>query len=88
MYTKEDKQELVYSILEGLDMVGDVYAKEIIEEALEVYTIIKQTTIQYCQSCGKAFTKEELVYYALIDNNIVCQNCSTVHYQKYLRIVK
>lgn len=73
MYTKEEKQELIYSILRALDMVEDIYAKEKIEEALEVYTIIKQTTIQYCQSCGKAFTKEELVYYALIDNNIVCK---------------
>lgn len=89
MYEQDkEEQELINRILDRLGMVGDKSAKEELRAVLEVYRIVKTTSIQYCQSCGKDFSKEELVYFALIDNNIVCQKCGEVHYQKYLRVVK
>lgn len=47
---------------------------------------IRRSHVSYCQSCGRDFKSPELVYYAPIDNNIVCEACSMVHKDRHLRI--
>lgn len=42
---------------------------------VEIFT----TTVYYCQSCSRDFNNLELVYYANIDNNIICKDCSIEH---------
>ncbi|MFA4834881.1 MAG: hypothetical protein WC749_02250 [Dehalococcoidia bacterium] len=37
---------------------------------------IKQTLIPYCQACGTTFAHLDIVYYAPLDGNIVCAECS------------
>lgn len=47
---------------------------------------IKRTPVSYCQVCGRDFISPELVYWAPIDNNIVCAKCSDIHRDRQLRI--
>ena len=47
---------------------------------------IKKTPISYCQVCGKDFEHLDIVYYAPIDNNIVCAECSKIHKDRSPRI--
>ena len=52
----------------------------------EGYFSIKRTPIGYCQVCGRDFISPELVYFAPIDNAIVCSECSEIHRDRELRI--
>lgn len=47
---------------------------------------IRRARVSYCQSCGRDFMSPELVYYAPIDNTIVCSKCAQVHRDRQLRI--
>ena len=47
---------------------------------------VKRAVVTHCQVCGKDFNSPELVYYAPIDNNIVCSVCSEIHRDRQLRI--
>lgn len=40
---------------------------------------IKPTPISYCQSCLRDFRPGEVVYFASVDNTIVCSDCAKVH---------
>ncbi len=48
--------------------------------------LISETAISSCQNCGKYFIAPELVYFAPIDNTIVCSECAQVHRDRGLRI--
>ena len=52
----------------------------------EGYFSIKRTPINYCQVCQRDFISPELVYFAPIDNTIVCSGCAQVHQDRELRI--
>lgn len=88
------KKELVENILEELSEVIIITGtkkrnfEEAINRALQGYEVIKTTGIDYCQSCGKDFKSKEAVYYAPIDNNVVCEKCSRVHEDREIRIVR
>ena len=43
------------------------------------YTTIKITRQGYCQACSKNFKNYEVVFYAPIDNNIICRDCINAH---------
>lgn len=47
---------------------------------------IKRTPVSHCQNCGRDFDSPELVYFAPLDGNIVCQECSRIHRDRQLRI--
>lgn len=47
---------------------------------------IKRAAVSYCQVCARDFKSPELVYFAPIDNNIVCRKCSGIHQDRQLRI--
>lgn len=47
---------------------------------------IKRTPCKYCLVCGRDFISPELVYFAPIDNNVVCKSCSEIHKDRQLRI--
>jgi len=49
---------------------------------------MKTTPIRNCQSCGKQFTDGDIVYYARLDNNIVCPECSYGHSIREKRLVE
>lgn len=88
------KKELIESILEELSEVTSInwnmkeHYQKAINRALQGYEVIKTTGISYCQSCGVDFEPQEVVYYAPIDNNIVCQKCSRVHEDREIRIAR
>lgn len=91
---ERSKEELIDRIVEGMEEcdkhninIMECY-KKAIRFAISDFTVVEETSINYCQSCGKDFNKGDLVYYAIIDNNIVCSKCSEVHIQKHLRIVQ
>lgn len=48
--------------------------------------LILEADVSYCQNCGRDFISPELVYYAPIDNTIICSKCSEVHRDRRLRI--
>lgn len=50
------------------------------------YAEIKVTRISYCQSCGINFVDPEIVFFAVIDNNIVCRECAKAHTTKEPRL--
>lgn len=50
------------------------------------YAEIKVTTTTYCQSCSKDFEDPEIVFYAPIDNTIICKECIKVHSTKEPRV--
>ena len=52
---------------------------KVTQEGWDKYATIKVTGIDYCQSCGKKYEELELVYFAPLDNNIVCKECSKAH---------
>lgn len=87
------KKELIETILEELNEVTSInwnmkeYYQKSINRALQGYEIIKTTGIDYCQSCGEDFKSKEIVYYAPIDNNIICEKCSQIHEDREPRIV-
>lgn len=37
---------------------------------------MKKTTVSYCQVCSKDFDNNEIAYYVVIDNSIVCKKCA------------
>lgn len=47
---------------------------------------VKETSVSYCQVCGKDFEHFDIVYYAPVDNNIVCPKCSKIHSDREPRI--
>lgn len=47
---------------------------------------IKPTPISYCQSCGRDFRPQEIVYFAPVDNTIVCADCAKAHQEPMPRI--
>jgi len=47
---------------------------------------IQETSVSYCQACGKDFKHLDIVYFAVWDNNIVCQKCAEAHHEKELRV--
>jgi len=47
---------------------------------------IRRASVSYCQVCARDFQSPELVYYAPIDGNIVCKECSNIHKDRQLRI--
>jgi hypothetical protein len=47
---------------------------------------IRRAYVSYCQVCGRDFMSPELVYFAPIDNNIICTKCSEIHRDRQLRI--
>lgn len=55
-------------------------------EVTEGYFAVKRTPISYCQVCQRDFISPELVYFAPIDNTIICSKCSEVHRDRRLRI--
>ncbi len=46
----------------------------------------KETYISYCQVCGKNFIENEKVYFAPVDNNIVCKKCAMIHANRQERV--
>lgn len=52
---------------------------KITERDWDKYAEVKVTTTSYCQSCAKDFDGPEIVFYAPIDNNIICKECSKIH---------
>lgn len=88
------KKEFIQTIIEELSevMIITVAKKkgfeEAINRALQEYEVIKTTGISYCQSCGKNLQSKEVVYYAPLDNNIICEKCSRVHEDREARIVR
>lgn len=47
---------------------------------------LRRALVSYCQSCGRDFASPELVYYAPLDGNIVCRECSEIHRDRQVRI--
>ena len=47
---------------------------------------IRRAAVPCCQNCGRDFISPELVYYAPIDNTIVCSECAQIHRDRQLRI--
>ena len=47
---------------------------------------IRRAAVPCCQNCGRDFISPELVYFAPIDNTIVCSECAQVHRDRELRI--
>jgi hypothetical protein len=58
------------------------FDKELDREVAEIFV----TRISHCQVCSADFNNLEIVYFAVIDNNIVCTECSEEHFQKEPRI--
>lgn len=50
------------------------------------YAEIRITRIDYCQACGRDFEDAEIVFYAIIDNNIICKQCVKAHAAKEPRL--
>lgn len=48
---------------------------------------VKTTYITYCQVCSKDFKDGEIAYFAPVDNNIICKECSMIHKSKQERKV-
>jgi hypothetical protein len=48
-------------------------------EDFDEFATIKTTRCSYCQSCGRDFKDYEVVFYALIDNNLICRDCIDAH---------
>lgn len=40
---------------------------------------IKATSCNYCQACNESFKSMTTVYFAPLDNNIVCKTCAKHH---------
>lgn len=89
-----DKMEIANNILDRLDEEVNIDWKSkgtyinAILKGMEDLELIKVTHKDYCQSCMKDFEDGEIVYYAVIDNDIVCHECSKVHSQKEVRIFR
>jgi len=47
---------------------------------------IKPTPISYCQFCGRDFRPQEIVYFAPVDNAVICADCAKVHQKPEPRI--
>lgn len=52
---------------------------KIIEKGFDRYAEIKVTSVCQCQACGINFTDTEVVFYAVLDNSIVCRECASAH---------
>lgn len=46
---------------------------------VELFAEIKITSIKKCDSCNKEFRGPEIVYFAPIDNTIICSACTIRH---------
>ena len=52
------------------------------------YVEVKVTRIDHCQVCDVKFESGEGVYFAPVDNSIVCHKCSKAHKDRQLRVVE
>ena len=43
------------------------------------YARIRITWSNYCDSCNRNFEEMELVFYAPLDNTIICKECAKAH---------
>ena len=48
--------------------------------------LIKPTPISYCQSCLRDFRSQEIVYFAPVDNTVICADCAKAHKEPEPRI--
>lgn len=65
----------------------DTYINAILK-GLEGVELVEITHAACCQSCGKDFEENEIVYYVPLDTNIVCNKCVQDHNQKETMIFK
>lgn len=56
------------------------------EDGLYSYVRVRITGVGSCQVCGQDFKHGQAVWYAPVDNNIVCYQCSRVHADRQVRI--
>lgn len=54
-------------------------AIEIIEKGFVRYGKVKITSCGYCQACDANFNDLEIVFYAPLDNDVVCRECACAH---------
>lgn len=47
---------------------------------------IQPTPISYCQSCLRDFRSQEIVYFAPVDNTVICADCAKAHKEPEPRI--
>ena len=52
---------------------------KIIQRDFDMYAEIKVTTQHTCQSCGVGFDDIQVVFYAPLDNSIICKECAVEH---------
>lgn len=52
---------------------------KIIQRDFDMYAEIKVTTQHTCQSCGVGFDDIQVVFYAWLDNTIICRECTKAH---------
>lgn len=52
---------------------------QITNDGVYRYAKIRITGSHYCDSCNRNFEEMELVFYAPLDNTIICKECAKVH---------
>lgn len=89
-----NKIQVANKILENIDQKAninwnfkDTYINAILK-GFEDLELIEVTHVDYCQSCSHDFENGEIVYYAPIDNSIICAECAKEHSKKDIREFK
>lgn len=59
---------------------------EITTKDYDEYVTIKITRSNHCDSCVKNFEPMSIVYYAPMDNAIVCRECAKAHTEIHPRL--
>ena len=52
---------------------------KITEKGWDWHADLKLTPQSYCQSCRKKFKHLETVFFAWLDNTIICRECTKAH---------
>lgn len=77
-FTKEEEQSLQWLAGNSTETVINI-ASAIEKTASRTISpddvIVKRTSVSYCSCCLKDFYENELVYYVVIDNNMICTEC-------------
>lgn len=72
--SRREYQILIDMVTEKRESIMKITMKDYDE-----YATIKVTRSHYCGSCAKDFEPMGIVYYALIDNNIIYKKCTKPH---------
>lgn len=61
---------------ETVENIASAIKKSVKRKLSPDHVIVKRTSVKYCSCCMRDFDDNEMVYYVVVDNNMICTKCN------------